>query len=223
MVGQPRAVVVGQPMSTWISADDRTLYRRHLRACQSSSANSISCDVTLVGSGNRTLEAHLITRRVTFGRDLKACLSAVIDVSERHKLVMALRSRETDLHAAALRLEAGKREAERASSKLRSLAREMNRAEQRERERIARLLHDELQQLLVSAKIRLRTWHARDRRDPKIAEVVLLLDQAIASSRSLTAQLSPPVLQEAGLEAGWKWLARLSRVHHRLVIDRELD
>jgi CheY-like chemotaxis protein/anti-sigma regulatory factor (Ser/Thr protein kinase) len=50
-----------------------------------------------------------------------------------------------------------------------------------------------------------------------------LIDESIASSRSLTAELSPPILHEAGLNAGLEWLARQMADRQGLLVDLELE
>ena len=110
-------------------------------------------------------------------------------------------------------------------SQLRSLTGELTLAEQRERSRLAIVLHDHLQQLLVAAKFRL-TILGRGGDDiikQAAKEVEQLIDDSIASSRSLTAELSPPILQEAGLNAGLQWLARRMADTQGLFVDLELN
>jgi len=51
------------------------------------------------------------------------------------------------------------------------------------------------------------------------AEIEHLLDEAIAASRLVTAELSPPVLQEGGLRAGLRWLGRQMAERHGLRVD----
>ncbi|MFW6062053.1 MAG: sensor histidine kinase, partial [Planctomycetota bacterium] len=89
------------------------------------------------------------------------------------------------------------------AGQLQRLALEVTEAEDRERRRLAELLHDDLQQLLVGAKFHLGTLPGRAM-DPQslrqaVADLQDLLDQAIARSRRLSHDLSPPVLQQAGL------------------------
>ena len=106
------------------------------------------------------------------------------------------------------------------SGQIRSLASELTMAEQRERSHLAELIHDGLQQLLVAAKFRLDLL-ARGA-DPAIRqgcdEVVGLLNGALDDARSLTSQLSPPILRTGGLLAGLTWLVRWSRETHRLTV-----
>lgn len=96
------------------------------------------------------------------------------------------------------------------ADQLRALASELTRVEQRERKRLARILHDHIQQLLVAAQMQLE-WVRRDptgeRTESSVQGVVSIIKEAIAASRSLTVELSPPILHEAGLTGGLTWLA----------------
>ena len=56
-----------------------------------------------------------------------------------------------------------------------------------------------------------------------LLEVEELIDESITSSRSLTAELSPPILHEAGLEAGLGWLARRMSDKHGLWVELEME
>jgi signal transduction histidine kinase len=84
------------------------------------------------------------------------------------------------------------------------------------------LLHDNLQQLLVAAKFRTDLIM---RKSPDQAlkdsahEVLDILDQSIASSRSLTMELAPPVLHESGLLPGMQWLAEWIEKQHGMTVD----
>lgn len=94
------------------------------------------------------------------------------------------------------------------SDRLRALASELTMAEQRERMRLAEVLHDGLQQILVGAKYQLASVRNSVDFPRGVADLSSLLDEAIATSRSLTAELSPPILREGGLVPSLQWLAR---------------
>jgi PAS domain S-box-containing protein len=108
------------------------------------------------------------------------------------------------------------------AQQLRELASELTRAEQRERQRLAKLLHDHLQQTLSAARLHVGIISSRVT-DPDSAEAAVqvdeLLAQSIEESRSLAVQLSPPVLREGGLAAGLRWLARDMRERHALAVE----
>jgi signal transduction histidine kinase len=96
------------------------------------------------------------------------------------------------------------------TTQLRQLALEVTLVEQRERRRLAELLHDNLQQMLVFA--RLGTGLALNTAtDPgqrgTLERVERSLVDAIEVARSLTAELSPPSLYSHGLAAAVRGFA----------------
>jgi len=107
------------------------------------------------------------------------------------------------------------------ATQLRALAGELTLSEQRERRRMARLLHDQLQQLLVGCKFQLAVLgrHEDSVVQKATGEAIGLLDDAIGAARSLTAELSPPILHEASLVEGLQWLARWMAEKHGLFVD----
>jgi signal transduction histidine kinase/ActR/RegA family two-component response regulator len=94
--------------------------------------------------------------------------------------------------------------------RLRTLAAEVGRAEQRERKRIATELHDHLQQMLVFCKLRLGQSKHLVTAIPACADMMKQVDdvltEALTYSRTLVAELCPPVLREFGLAAALTWL-----------------
>jgi signal transduction histidine kinase len=101
--------------------------------------------------------------------------------------------------------------ATRRAAQLRVLASELTLTEQRERRRLAQLLHDGLQQLLHAARLNLSSVRPRvqegDLREA-LDRVDAMLGQSIAESRSLTIELSPPILIDGGLIQALEWLVR---------------
>jgi signal transduction histidine kinase/CheY-like chemotaxis protein len=208
-----------------IVSEERSRFADHLGAARASDGEPVACDLNFLGSGAvGLLPVHVITRVMRAAEGGSATfLMAIIDQRARSETIAALEARGRQLRRAARELEARTTEAERANVTLRGLAREVNKAEQRERQRIARLLHDDLQQLLVSAKMRLAMSRSAGEGTAQIEEIGNLIDAALNSSRSLTAQISPPVLHEAGLDAGLRWLCRFVEEHHKLRVDLDLS
>ncbi len=117
--------------------------------------------------------------------------------------------------------------ATRRAAQLQCLASELTRTEHRERRRLAQILHDHLQQLLYAARLHLDTLRRRNPADPPLPETIdridALLGECIAESRSLTVQLCPPVLYEAGLAAALEWLGRHMDQTCGLTVEVEVD
>ncbi|TET38642.1 MAG: PAS domain S-box protein, partial [Planctomycetota bacterium] len=101
---------------------------------------------------------------------------------------------------------------------LKSLASELTLAEESERHRIATELHATISQSLVVSKLQLDTLRASvPSRDiaRTLEEVCNLLDQTIQETKSLTFNLSSPILYELGFEtAVSEWLTeRIQKKH----------
>ena len=85
---------------------------------------------------------------------------------------------------------------------LRALANQLTLAEQRERRRIAYILHESIQQLLAGAKYSIELLAKggdADTQSQLADQACRVLDEAMQVSRSLTVELQPPVLYELGL------------------------
>jgi signal transduction histidine kinase/CheY-like chemotaxis protein len=110
--------------------------------------------------------------------------------------------------------------------RLRAMATELNFAEQRERKRMAMELHDHLAQMLVLCRLNLGQLKRSAKLDDKGAELVQqtqdVLSESLTYTRTLVADLAPPVLHEFGLVPALRWLAdRMGR--HNLQVDVRAD
>lgn len=111
------------------------------------------------------------------------------------------------------------------AAQLRALAGELTMAEQKERKRLARVLHDGLQQHLAAAKMRVGwiTIQLGQGDLKRMAdEIEAMIGESIRMSRSLSADLSPSILHEGGLAAGLEWLSRWMRDQHQFTVDLDL-
>jgi PAS domain S-box-containing protein len=95
------------------------------------------------------------------------------------------------------------------TEQLSSLTAELSLAEERERRRIATELHDQVGQNLIMSKIRLDSLSldlpAGDF-EASLDDIKKQITRALEDIRSLTVQLSPPLLYEVGFEAAVEWL-----------------
>ncbi|MFW6372237.1 MAG: CHASE4 domain-containing protein [Thermodesulfobacteriota bacterium] len=93
---------------------------------------------------------------------------------------------------------------------LRAISSQLLLTEERERRRIAMELHDRIGQTLAIIKMKLGMLvqsQPSGGRSSEIETVQELFDQVIQDARTLTFEISPPVLYELGLEAAVRWLA----------------
>ncbi len=157
-------------------------------------------------------QAHRPSERELRALDLYAQLAA--RYIERQQTEEALRESQAHLQELNRSLEHRVHERtdelQRQSDRLRELAIKLTNAEQRERKRLAAMLHDDLQQLVVAARMELG-WDAKEgdggMAQGAISRAQRLLDETMAASRNLTRQLRPPALYEAGLVPALKGLS----------------
>ena len=158
-----------------------------------------------------------------YGRDITRRRQAEDALRQSHEQLKALN--ETLEHRVAERTAV----AEDRAAQLRLLASQLSQAEERERQRVAHILHDHFQQLLAGAKFDLGFLDTHLCGDegcqaPAVLERVnQVLDQAITESRTLSVELSPPVLQATGLCEALHWLGRWMQDKHGLQVDVQAE
>lgn len=120
------------------------------------------------------------------------------------------------------RTASGQKALEAYQEQLRSMASEISFVEERERHKIATALHDQVGQPLAMAGIKLeglRQALIPGIHGEQVAEILDMINHAIRHSRSLTFELSPPILYELGLEAAVCSLAERYHKEHGIRID----
>ncbi|MFO7964028.1 MAG: PAS domain S-box protein [Desulfobacterales bacterium] len=115
--------------------------------------------------------------------------------------------------------------AENRARQLRALVSELTLSEQRERQRIAEVLHDHLQQLLIAAKMNSEILSSKTGTDRTrvLENLKHLIDQSIQASRSLTSELSPPALKQGRLSDSLEWLAWWMQENQGLTVELAIN
>ena len=111
---------------------------------------------------------------------------------------------------------------------IRELSALVGEAEVRERERVARLLHEDVQQMLFAARIKIASLvepisRADEKAGGKLDDVQELLENAIEAARSLAVDLAPPILAERGLVATLHWLADRTAEQYEIEVETEMN
>ncbi len=142
----------------------------------------------------------------------------VEDISERRRAEEALRELMTTLESKVSQRTA---EVKHRVRQLQKLTLEMSETEDRERQRLAEILHDDLQQQLAAAKFHLGLVRNQVKSDPSLrdmtAQIDHMLKDAIEKSRSLSHELSPAALHH-DLAETLGWLANQVQAKHGLVV-----
>ncbi|HVT89292.1 MAG TPA: response regulator [Tepidisphaeraceae bacterium] len=223
----------GATLELWqqrVHADDVGLFREALR----NSSHNGSARISTFRVVWPDKSVHYLECRA---RRLKSACGAsdivegvVLDVTVANESKVRLKQSESNLRAITETLEGRvaerTREANARAEQLRLLALSLADAESRERKRLAQLLHDDLQQLVSAAKLKAgmaRRMTKDDIGKESMADVERLLESALSASRSLSNELSPPVLHDAGLGAAVVTIARSVQQRTSLKINVQCD
>ncbi len=147
-----------------------------------------------------------------FGGGVRYHTAIAVDITERKEAEQALQKVNERLER---RVSERTAVAERRARELQMLAVQLIEAEERERQRIGAVLHDDLQQILAAAKRKL--FWLKEVPD----DLAGLMEEAIQKARRLSYELSPSVLRYAGFTAALEWLARQVKEQHGLEVSLE--
>ena len=185
-----------------------------------------SCELQMVKGDGTPFWAHLAA---TAARDVggePVCRITLSDITERKRLMKSLHELNASLENRVADRTAELRKAHdellRRNAQFRALVARLAQTENRERQRIVQYLHNNFQQLLLAAKLKTELIQSRARNHAlkeSSQQVLDIIGQAIASSRSLTMELAPPVLYDAGFEEALRWLARWMKETYELAVD----
>ncbi len=111
------------------------------------------------------------------------------------------------------------------TEQLRKLAVQATLAEENERRAIAHDLHDDLGQILHVARIKLDSLIKSSPPDlpPQLEDLLALITDSSRIVRSLTSQLSPPILRDLGLGPALNWLCDEMERNYGLVVHTRIE
>lgn len=169
----------------------------------------------LTPEGNvRWLSSRGRIMRDDAGNDVRV-VGVTVDITETKQAAQKLQELNEALLQRTL-------EVEQRAAQLRAVAAQLTQTENRERRRLALVLHDHLQQFLVAARMKLGVIRQR-LQTPDLTKLLVqtaeLVDEAIQASRSLSVELSPPILHEAGLAATFEWLGQQMEEKHGFRVE----
>ena len=174
---------------------------------------------------NETIDRLPIIAVCTYCLD-KCGTSEIVDVVNNHQLALIEQEGRRKLAKNAERKRAEKRARE-YQAQLKSLASQLTLAEEHERHRLATELHDRISQTLVISKIKLEALRKAgygSKLDKALDDVCNSIGQTIQDTRTLTFDLSSPVLYELGFEmAVSEWLTEQIQKKHGITVEFEAD
>lgn len=159
----------------------------------------------------------------------QGAVGAFIDISDRKQAEARIRevnaTLERRVQERTAQLESLNADLKRRARQLQVLALKLSEAEDRERRKLAEMLHDDLQQLLAAAKLQLGQLSEVLDDNPQSQDILKQVDHILAESvkksRTLSHELSPSVLSREGFAAALDWLAKQMHSKHGLIVEIE--
>ena len=154
-------------------------------------------------SSGRLIDVEVSNTRLTYmGRDVVMCI--VRDISDRKRAEAALQRTRDELEKL---VEERTAELRSVNRQLRQLTHKVVRAQEEERQRLARELHDEAGQVLTGLKLTLETGQRRPPEAMKanMQEALSLVGELMQRVRNLSLDLRPAMLDDLGLVPTLLW------------------
>jgi signal transduction histidine kinase len=183
---------------------------------------SIATDIEQLNNSNLATQRGEVTRRLaSFRADLHRRLWRTLLLGFLVAFVAVVRLRMLER-----RSEEQREHAERAENEMRLLSQQLVAAQEEERKKLTRELHDHVGQMLTALRMEIgRADRARGRTGAEsqlthaIAEAKKLLDTTLRSVRDLVMGLRPSMLDDFGLQPALEWLVRDFRRRYGTPID----
>jgi len=187
--GYSRDEIVGRPVAEFLEEGSQSILREQM-AKRKGGEREIYELSGIRKDGQKIFV--LVSPKAVFDADgqFKGSFAVITDISPRKHAEEALKESE---------------------KQLRHLSSQLLTAQETERRRISRELHDELGQALTLMKIRLRSIE-KDLGKKQVGmreecqNILQYIDQIIENVRRLSRDLSPSILQDLGLAAALRWL-----------------
>jgi signal transduction histidine kinase len=171
LLGKPRHVIEGMPLLGFVTSADRPRLLDFLRRCRSGVDADLSVELTIqAASGFRNVQL-LCKPRLQPGARSRELLTALIDITERRQLE-AEREKDSREHVA--------------------LATRLISAQDEERQRIARDLHDNIGQQVTALRLLLQVVAMAEVADPvrqRIAQIQTVIERLDRQLDFLTGEL----------------------------------
>ena len=191
----------------FLSDDGKALYAQRVRRWMDGENISEAVEYKITKKGGEELWVALNVNPVYENGKLKGATAVVHNITERRKVEQTLRQSE---------------------ERLRSLSAELMKAQEKERTRISKELHDELGQSLAILKHRVRSIGKRlIAYQPQMSHdndaAVELVDEIIEKVRQISRDLNPSVLEDVGLCPALRSLADNFMQEYEIPVTLDID
>ena len=201
MLGYSREEILGRPLMSFLGKADQAVYKEQIARRRGGEIGTY--ELSWIKKDRQTI-LTLVSPKPIFSErgQYKGSFAVVTDITDRKRAEDALKDSER---------------------RLRSLSAQLLTAQETERKRISRELHDELGQSLTVLKLRLNFIEknllknqTELRQECEIG--VHNINRVIENVRRLSRDLSPTILEDFGLSAALRWLINNFAKNYNIIV-----
>ncbi|MEX1314347.1 MAG: response regulator [Desulfotignum sp.] len=204
--------------------DKKTFSQAFSKAQQPGNEFAIACRIHRPGNRTGVPWIEITGKFYRDDTDLSLCMIGIAkDISKQKQYEHSI-ERINDLLEQRVRERTAKIQNQ--TKRMRELANKLGKVEQKERNRLATVLHDHIQPLVVGARMHL--WDIHRKNDIGEAQktahkIESILEETLAELRSLTVDLSPSAILNDGLEGGVTWLVTYMKKKFDFTLKPRVD
>jgi PAS domain S-box-containing protein len=234
MIDSTYAKLVGTKFVSFLNPDYLYEFENILK--KSASGINYHKDFELIRSDNHHIPVYLSSAPLELLGRHDICL-IITDLTERnlvqHKLVelnflleQKVRERTKELEQLTESLE---QQVNHRTGQVRELAKALSLAEQKQRQRLSVILHENIQQTLFALKTRFNLLKltidsiTREELSEDLNQLDTLSSKALDTSKQLAIEFNPPILHNEGLDAALKWLVHHIEKNYGLHVNLEIQ
>ncbi len=210
ILGYKPSELLGRRFSDLIAPDSRRAAPEYLLDPQAAAEKLGRCEVELLRADGDTAYVEIDSTPVYQNGRFRGEQGVARDISDKKRMEREIARRQRQL-----------RRSQKREEQLTSYAATVMAAQEEERKRIARDLHDDTAQALIALSRCIETLREELRDSPEAAEQMLddlkeLTDQTTASVRRFSRDLRPSLLDDLGLVAALEWLVAENARRHKI-------
>jgi PAS domain S-box-containing protein len=202
--------MIGKPIIDIMGQEAFSIIKPRIEQVLQGEPVEFEAELPYTGTGPRWVHVNYLPERDEYGHVI-GWVASIVDITKRKKAEEALNQLTETLEE----------RVEERTLQVRQLASELVTAEQAVRRRIAHLLHDDLQQMLYATEMQLTFLRDDIGEKDQVDAVAGNIRQALSLTRQLAVELSPPVLEGAGLYETLTWLAQHMADAYQLQVSVE--
>ena len=248
LLGVERSSLRNQPFSRFVMPEFLNLFHSYQQSLFKGNKNQ-ACELKLKEKDGGSFYASVLCMPVQDSKGkFTRCRCAVTDITEpkkmeeeirrsRDELEICVQERTAELAKSNEELRAEMVERRRAEEALRKSEEQLKQlysqllaAQENERKRVARELHDGLQQLLAGIKFKVESFVQTIRNsgiqtETKPLEAVIpVIQESVREIRRIQMNLRPAILDDLGILATISWFCReYETTHSNIQIEKEID